>query len=81
MINWKNMDALASYHALKNARPVELVAAMSGENGAARVKNYTVPMAEGLDFNYGARPVDDNILDLLGKLADEAQLTEKYAAL
>ena len=38
-------------------------------------------MGEGLDFNYGARPVDDQILDVLGKLADEAQLTEKYAAL
>ena len=81
MINWKNMDALASYHALKNARPVELVAAMSGENGANRVRSYTAPMGGGLDFNYGARPVDDTILALLADFAEEAQLTEKFAAL
>ena len=81
MITWKNMDTLAAYEELKNVPAVDLVAAMSGENGAERVKNYSVPMGEGLAFNYGARPVDDKILEVLGKLADEAQLTEKYAAL
>ena len=38
MINWNNMDTLASYAALKAAEPVKLAAAMSGENGAERVK-------------------------------------------
>ncbi len=28
---------------------------MSGENGAERVKNYSVPMAEGLTYNYAAK--------------------------
>ena len=81
MITWKNMDTLAAYQELQNVAPVNLVAAMSGEAGAARVKRYSVPMGEGLDFNYGARPVDDKILEVLAKLADEAQLIEKYAAL
>ena len=81
MINWKNFDTLAAYEELQNVEPLDLVAAMSGENGAERVRNYSVPMGEGLDFNYGARPVDDKILAVLAKLADEAQLTEKYAAL
>jgi len=81
MINWKNMDTLAAYQELQNTERVNLAAAMSGEAGAERVKCYSVPMAEGLDFNYGARPVDDKILDVLSKLADEAQLAEKYAAL
>ena len=62
MITWKNMDTLASYEALKATKPINLVAAMSGESGAARVKNYTVPMGAGMDFNYGARPVDEDIL-------------------
>ncbi len=81
MITWKNMDTLAAYQELQNVERLDLAAAMSGENGAERVKNYSVAMGEGLAFNYGARPVDDKILEVLGKLADEAQLTEKFAAL
>ena len=81
MITWKNMDTLASYEALKATKPLNLAAAMTGENGAERVKNYTVPMGAGLDFNYGARPVDEDILKALAAFAKEQQLTEKYAAL
>ena len=81
MITWKNMDTLAAYEELQSARRVDLVAAMSGENGANRVKCYTVPMGAGLNFNYGARPVDDEILSVLAKFAEEQQLTEKFAAL
>ena len=77
----ENMDTLAAYQELQNVERLDLAAAMSGENGAQRVRNYSVTMGEGLAFNYGARPVDDNILAVLAKLADEAQLTEKYAAL
>jgi len=81
MITWKNMDTLAAYAELQNVERVNLVAAMSGESGAARVKSYSVPMGAGLDFNYGARPVDDKILEVLAKFAEEQQLTEKFAAL
>jgi len=81
MITWKNMDTLASFEALKATKPINLVAAMSGESGAERVKNYSVPMGAGLDFNYGARPVDADILAALAAFAKEQQLTEKYAAL
>jgi len=81
MITWKNMDTLAAYAELQNVERVDLVAAMSGESGAERVKSYTVPMGAGLDFNYGARPVDDKILEVLAKFAEEQQLTEKFEAL
>ena len=81
MITWKNMDTLAAYQELCAAKKVNLAAVMSGENGAERVKNYTVPMGEGLNFNFGARPVDDKILELLAAFAKEQQMTEKYAAL
>ncbi len=81
MITWKNMDTLAAYQELEAAQKVNLAVAMTGESGADRVKAYTAPMGAGLDFNYGARPVDDNILELLGKFAQEQQLTEKFAAL
>ena len=81
MITWKNMDTLAAYAELQNTERVDLVAAMSGEGGAERVRNYSVPMGAGLAFNYGARPVDDKILEVLAKFAEEQQLTEKFAAL
>ena len=81
MITWKNMDTLAAYAELQAAKKVCLACAMSGENGANRVKNYTVPMGAGMDFNYGARPVNDEILAILAKFAEEQQMTEKFAAL
>ena len=81
MITWNNMDTLASYKALQAVKPVALAKAMSGENGAERVKNYSVPMGAGMNFNYGARPVDADILAALAAFAKEQQLSEKYAAL
>ena len=55
MVSWKNLDTLASYEELKNVPVVDLPAAMAGENGAERVKTYTVPMGAGLNYNYGAK--------------------------
>ena len=81
MAAWKNLDTFASYDALLKAERVDLAAVMAGENGAERVKNYSVPMAEGLVFNYGAKAVNDSVLAALAELAKEAQLTEKFAAL
>ena len=69
MITWKNMDTLAAYTDLLAAEKVCLACAMSGENGANRVKNYTVPMGAGMDFNFGARPVNDEILAILADFA------------
>ncbi len=81
MIQWNNLDTLASYKELFEVEKVNLAAAMNGENGAERVKNYSVPMAAGMAYNYGAKAVDCKILEALANLAKEAQLTEKYAAL
>jgi len=81
MINWKNMDTLATYAQLQAAPRVNLPNALSGEAGAERVKAYHAPMGQGLEFYYGARPVDDGIVEILEQLAKEAQLTEKFEAL
>ena len=81
MINWNNMDILASYQALQETKKVNLAQEMRGENGATRVKTYTVPMGAGMYFNFGARPVDDAILEKLSAFAAEAQLAEKFEAL
>ncbi len=82
MIEWKNLDTLAAYEKLKSLnRRVKLQDCMAGESGAERVAKYSVPMACGFAYNYAAKAVDDEILDVLAELAEEAQLTEKYAAL
>ena len=81
MVSWNNLDTLASFKELEATERVNLAEVMTGENGAERVKKYSVPMAAGLAYNYGAKSVDDKVLDVLCKLADEAQLAEKYEAL
>ena len=82
MVSWKNFDTLASYEKLMALKgSVNLVEVMSGENGAKRVAEYCVPMACDMKYNFAAKAVNDNILAVLQELADEAQLTEKYAEL
>lgn len=81
MISWKNLDTLDAYQELEKAERVNLVEAMTGESGAERVKKYSVPMAAGMTYNYAAKQVNDDVLAALKKLADEAQLTEKFEAL
>ena len=81
MVAWKNTDTLASYQDLLNVEKVNLAEVMSGESGAERVKNYTVPMGAELDFNYAARPVNEKVLAVLAEFAKEAQLVEKFKEL
>ena len=81
MITWNNLDKLASYQELAKVGRVNLAEVMSGDNGAERVKKYSVPMAEGMVYNYAAKQIDDQVLEVLAKLAKEAQLTEKFEAL
>ena len=71
MVKWNNLDTLASFQDLSNVKRVNLQEAMSGENGAERVKKYSTAMAEGLVYNYAAKSVDDNVLAALEKLAEE----------
>ena len=77
MINWKNLDTLKAYGELSEVNEVKLADVMSAD----RVKAYSVPMAEGITYNYAAKQVDDKVLDVLAKLAKEAQLSEKFKAL
>ncbi len=81
MVSWNNLDTLNSFKTLENADKVVVKEVMAGENGAKRVKNYSVPMAAGLNYNYAAKAVNDEIIADLQALADEAELTDKYAEL
>ncbi|MBQ1468691.1 MAG: glucose-6-phosphate isomerase [Solobacterium sp.] len=81
MVEWKNLNELSAFNELEAAGRVCLPEVMSGENGAQRAKTYCAPMAEGMVYNYAAKAVDETVLEGLKKLAEEAQLQEKYAAL
>ncbi len=81
-MDWKNFDQLESYKKLGDlGYAVDVKKAMAGENGAERVAKYQVPMSNNMVYCYASKQIDDNILDILQGLADEQQLTDKYAAL
>ena len=82
MATWKNLDTLSSYDKLSGLKNhVDIATAMSGEQGGERVKNYSTPMAAGLQYNYAAKEVDETVLTALAELADEAQLIDKFEEL
>ncbi len=82
MISWKNLDTLESWQALaRKADKADLRQELAGEAGAERVRKYAVEMGGGLTYYYGAKQVNDGILQGLAELAGEAQLSEKFRAL
>ena len=81
MATWKNLDTLETFKALSEVKRVKLAEAMSGVEGAERVNKYCVPMAEGFSYNFAAKQVDDEVLNALKALAEEAQLAEKFEEL
>ena len=81
MVTWNNLDTLTAFEDLKKIGHVNLAEVMSGENGAKRVREYSIPMAEGFVYNYAAKQVDDTVLAALEKLAKEAHLSEKFEEL
>ncbi|MBE5857085.1 MAG: glucose-6-phosphate isomerase [Lachnospiraceae bacterium] len=81
MANWKNLDTLKSFSDLKNVKKVNLKSVMSGDEGAKRVAKYSVKMAAGLNYNYAAKAVDDDVLKALEALAKEGELADKFKEL
>ena len=57
MITWNNLDTLESFKELSKVGRVDIKEAMSGDNGAKRVKEYNIPMAEGFTYNFAAKQV------------------------
>jgi len=82
MAEWKNLDTLKAYKVLlESDHRVDLKEAMTGDSGAERVKNYSVPMACGLTYNYAAKQVDEDVLGMLADLAKESDLEGKFREL
>ncbi|MDE5898513.1 MAG: glucose-6-phosphate isomerase [Treponemataceae bacterium] len=82
MIAWTNADTLSSWKKLLSLKGMVSVAdALGGADAAERIRAYSVPMAEGMTYNFAAKQVNDTILGILSELASEAQLIEKFEAL
>ncbi|MCR5614307.1 MAG: glucose-6-phosphate isomerase, partial [Treponema sp.] len=82
MITWSNLDTLPSYKKMLSLKgQVKLAEVLGNADAAKRVKEYSVPMAAGLKYNYAAKQVNEQILGVLSDLAKEAQLAEKFEAL
>lgn len=78
MANWGNADTLAAYKKMLSLKgQVSLKEVLD----AKRVKEFSVPMAAGLTYNYAAKEVNAQILAVLQELADEAELTAKFKEL
>ena len=78
---WKNLDECSLFRDLQEAQIPDLRQCLKGESGANRIERYSIPMAAGMHYNYAAKQVDDTLLSLLQKLADEQQLILKYQQL
>ena len=82
MAEWKNLDTLDAYKALMESdHRVDLREVLTGEAGAERVKEYCVPMACGLAYNYASKQVDEKVLGMLKALAEESDLEGKFREL
>ncbi len=81
-ISWNNVDSLESFKKLQSLKgKVSVKKALDGKDGASRVAKYSVPMACGLTYNFAAKQVDDQILNVFKELVAEDQLLEKFEAL
>lgn len=74
-IKYGNLDTLSSYKELKELQSeIILKDVLTRE----RINEYSAPVGGGLVYNYAAKSVNDEIIDILQKLADEQQLSAKY---
>lgn len=78
MANWGNADTLAAY---KKMLSLKGQVSLKDVLDAKRVKEFSVPMAAGLTYNYAAKEVNAQILSVLQELADEAELVAKFKEL
>ncbi len=75
---YRNLTESESFKALKNLpKPEPLRKSLTGE----RVRAYVVAEGGGISYNYAAKQVDEEVLNLLQRLADEQEAVAKYREL
>ncbi len=76
-MKYTNLDALASFSALRDTAPVEIRKVLDKE----RISSYSIPVTASLTYNYSAMPVDEAHMRIFQNLAEEQELIAKYNAL
>ncbi len=76
-MNFNNLDKAAAYSELKAQQKKSVKDLLSKE----RIEKSSAAVGGGLAYNYASMPVDDEIIALLQKLADEQEVVGKYEAL
>src|SRR5574344_2409191 len=81
-ISWENLNKIEGFKKLQTLKGAVSVAKyLTGAAGAKRVAEYSIPMSNGLTYNYAAKQVNKQILSVFKSLVKEDQLLEKFAAL
>jgi len=74
-LQYKNLDDVDSFKdMIKQSDSIELNAMLTPEG----IRKSSISAGGGLNYNYAAKRVDDSLLEIFQKLADEQQLIEKY---
>lgn len=81
-ISWNNLDTLESFKKLQALKGcVSVAKELSGADAVKRVSEYSIPMADGLVYNYAAKQVNARVISIFKELVEESQLLEKFEAL
>ena len=72
-----NFDATQGFQALKGAKKPSLKEIVTEEH----IKNCSIGLGGGLTFNYAARGVDKNLVEIFQNIVKEQELIEKYKEL
>lgn len=79
MAEWQNASKYPAWKKmLLQKNIVDIKATLTSDKVAERIKDYDVPMACNLHYNYAAKEVNKEVLDTLTSLAKEAQVMDKF---
>ncbi len=81
MVTWNNLDTLASFQNLSKTGRIDLEKSNVWRERGRACEKLQYPNGRGIAYNYAAKQVDDDVLEALVKLAEEAQLSEKFEEL
>lgn len=77
-LSWHNLDATKAGIKILKWLKYHGVVSLSHQLDENRIRHYQVTTAGDWSYNYAAKLVDDDVLQVLGELAEEQQLLFKY---
>lgn len=80
-INFNNLNKTEGYHKLETLHKEQGAPSLKKLLTEERIHSASLPAGGGLTYNYAAKPVNQEILEELYRLAEETQVGKKYRAL